>query len=83
MYINAAELLWAMAQLYRFLEVLKSADDVYLRSCRLIEDQLHFNIVGLSPVGFSRQTYRYRRDQFDWIEKVPVWRIQRTWAFPQ
>ena len=79
-YINAAELLWGMAQLYRYLEVLGSPDDVLLRSCRLIQGQLHFNIVGLAPVGFSRQTYRYHINSFDWIEKVPVWRIHTAWA---
>ncbi len=79
-YINAAELLWAMAQLYRYLAVLGSPDDVLLRSCRLIQDQLHFNIVGLAPVGFSRQTYRYHTNSFDWVEKVPIWRIHSTWA---
>lgn len=55
-------------------------DDVLLRSCRLIQDQLHFNIVALAPVGFSRSTYRYHLDSFDWIEKVSVWRIHTTWA---
>ena len=33
----------------------------------------------LDPIAFSRQTYRCRRDQFDWIDKVPVWRIRKTW----
>jgi len=80
-YINAGELLWGMAQLYRFLEVLGKPDDVYLRSCRLIPDQLHLYIVGLSPVGFTRSTFQYRRDSFDWIEMVPAWRIERTWSY--
>ncbi len=80
-YINAAELLWGMAQLYRYIEVLGKPDDVLIRSCRLIQNQLHFTVVGLSPLGFSRQTYRFRRDQFDWIEKIPVWRIQKTWSY--
>jgi hypothetical protein len=80
-YINAGELLWGMAQLYRFLEVLGKSDDVYLRSCRLIPHQLHFYIVGLNPVGFTSSTYQYRRDSFDWIEMVPAWRIERTWSY--
>ena len=42
-------------------------------------NQLHYLVVGLNPIGFSRQTYRYRRDFFDWIEKVPVWRVHQTW----
>ena len=69
-----------MAQLYRYIDVPGSADDVYPRSCRLIQDQLHFDIAGLDPIGFSRQTYPYRQNQFDWIEKVPVWRVHQTWA---
>ncbi|MBI3682876.1 MAG: hypothetical protein HY235_21085 [Acidobacteria bacterium] len=80
-YINAAELLWAMAQLYRFQEVLGKQDDVLLRSCRLIKDQLHAYIVGLTPVGFTRAVYEYRRDSFDWIEQTPAWRIERTWSY--
>jgi hypothetical protein len=80
-YINAGELMWGMAQLYRFLEVLGKPDDVYLSSCRLINDQLHFYIVGLNPVGFTRSTYRYQRESFDWTERVPAWRIERTWSY--
>ena len=79
-YLNAAELLWGMSQLYRYIEVLGRPDDIYLRSCRLIKDQLHYYVVGFSPIGYSRAIYEYRRDGFDWIEKVPAWRIDRTWS---
>jgi len=80
-YINAAETLWGMSQLYRYIAVLGKADDVYMRSCRMIQDQLHSYVVDFDPIGFSRQTYRYRQDSFDWIEKVPVWRIHKTWSY--
>jgi len=80
-YINSAELLWSMAQLYRFIAVLGKPDDVFLRSCRMIREQLHAYVTELSPVGFTRSTYRYRRDSFDWIEQVPAWRIERAWAY--
>jgi hypothetical protein len=79
-YVNAGELLWGMAQLYRYIAKLGRTDDVYMRSCRIIKDQLHYYCVGINPVGFSQSTYRYRQDSFDWIEKVPTWRLHQTWA---
>lgn len=80
-YCNPAELLYTMAHLYWQIDTKGSPQPVIMGTTRIINDQNHLFVVVSSPVLFTRSTYRFRRQSFDWIEKIPVLRIHSSWTY--
>ena len=80
-YCNPAELLYTMAHLYWQINTKGSPRMVIMGSTRIILDQNHLFVAVTSPVTFTRSTYRFRKQSFDWIEKVPLLRIQSSWTY--
>jgi hypothetical protein len=83
MYANAAELLYAMAQVYYQVVRDGMPGPVRMVSVKIIQDQICRYVVHSGPVSYMGGRFQadWMNTGFIWRAWVPVWRLNAAWTY--